>query len=131
LALTQTDENPVFYVQYAHARICSILRSWGGNESELTKANFSLLESRAAHGLMQRLSEFPQLLGDAAKDLGPHAIAFYLRDLASDFHSFYAADRVLVDDQDLRLARIAMLVASKQVLKNGLSLLGVSAPEQM
>lgn len=131
LALTQTDENPVFYVQYAHARICSILRSWGGDESELTKANFSLLESRAAHGLMQRLSEFPQLLGDAAKDLGPHAIAFYLRDLASDFHSFYAADRVLVDDQELRLARIALLVASKQVLKNGLSLLGVSAPEQM
>ena len=131
LALTQTDENPVFYVQYAHARICSILRSWGGDESELTKANFSLLESRAAHGLMQRLSEFPQLLGDAAKDLGPHAIAFYLRDLASDFHSFYGADRVLVDDQELRLARIALLVASKQVLKNGLSLLGVSAPEQM
>jgi arginyl-tRNA synthetase len=80
---------------------------------------------------MQRLGEFPQVLADAAKDLGPHAIAFYLRDLASDFHSFYNSDRVLVDDAELRLARVALLVACKQVLKNGLTLLGVSSPEQM
>lgn len=131
LALTQTDENPVFYVQYAHARICSILRSWGGDEGQLLEAKFNLLESRAAHALLQRLSEFPQVLADAAKELGPHAIAFYLRDLASDFHSFYNSDRVLVDDIELRLARITMLVACKQVLKNGLTLLGVSSPEQM
>jgi len=131
LALTQTDENPVFYVQYAHARICSILRSWGGDESQLLEAKVNLLESRAAHALLQRLGEFPQVLADAAKDLGPHAIAFYLRDLASDFHSFYNSDRVLVDDIELRLARITMLVACKQVLKNGLTLLGVSSPEQM
>ena len=80
---------------------------------------------------MKRLGEFPQLLADAARDLSPHAIAFYLRDLASDFHSFYNADRVLVDEAELRLARVTILVATKQVLKNGLQLLGVSAPEKM
>ena len=131
LALSQTDENPVFYVQYAHARICSILRTWGGVSVELNNANLTHLQGRAADDLLRRLSEYPQVLADAARDLGPHAIAFYLRDLASDFHSFYNADRVLVDDLELRLARIALLYATKQVLANGLSLLGVSSPEQM
>ncbi len=131
LALSQTDENPVFYVQYAHARICSILRSWGGNSNELNMADLSLLQGRAADDLLRRLSEYPQVLSDAARDLSPHAIAFYLRDLASDFHSFYNADRVLVDDITLRLARIALLFSTKQVLSNGLTLLGVSSPEQM
>jgi arginyl-tRNA synthetase len=131
LALTQTDENPVFYVQYAHARICSILRSWGGQVDEIWQADLNLLTSVAANALLRRLSEFPVVLHDAARDLGPHALAFYLRDLASDFHHFYNADRVLVEDQVLRLARIALLFATKQVLANGLSILGVSAPEHM
>jgi len=131
LALSQTDENPVFYVQYAHARICSILRAWGGVSTDLNTANLSHLQGRAADDLLRRLSEFPQTLSDAARDLGPHAIAFYLRDLASNFHSFYNSDRVLVDDLELRLARIALLFATKQVLANGLSLLGVSSPEKM
>jgi arginyl-tRNA synthetase len=131
LALSQTDENPVFYVQYAHARICSILRSWGGHSNELSMADLSVLQGRAADDLLRRLSEYPQVLSDAARDLSPHAIAFYLRDLASDFHSFYNADRVLVDDSTLRLARIALLFSTKQVLSNGLTLLGVSSPEQM
>lgn len=131
LALKQNDENPVFYVQYAHARICSILRQWGGNVDSLSKADVSPLQGRAADELMRRLSEFPAMLAEAARELTPHAVAFYLRDLAGDFHSFYNSDRVLVDDESLKLARLALLAATRQVLSNGLEILGVSAPEQM
>ena len=131
LALKQNDENPVFYVQYAHARICSILRQWAGDQSTLHSADFSLLEGKAADELMRRLSEYPTMLSLAANDLAPHAIAFYLRDLAGDFHSFYNADRVLVDDEALKLARLALLAATRQVIANGLGLLGVFAPEKM
>ena len=131
LALKQNDENPVFYVQYAHARICSILRQWGGDVDALGKVDVSPLEGRAADELMRRLSEFPNMLAEAAKELTPHATAFYLRDLAGDFHSFYNSDRVLVDDELLKLARLALLSATRQVLANGLDLLGVQAPEKM
>jgi arginyl-tRNA synthetase len=89
------------------------------------------LDSKAADTLLRRLAEYSDVLSEAAKDLAPHAIAFYLRDLASDFHTFYNADRVLVDDEPLRLARLALLLATKQVLANGLAVLGVSAPEKM
>lgn len=131
LALKQNDENPVFYVQYAHARICSILRQWAGDEGLLKKANLEYLDSKAADTLLRRLAEYSDVLSDAAKDLAPHAVAFYLRDLAGDFHTFYNADRVLVDDEHLRLARLALLLATKQVIANGLAVLGVSAPEKM
>jgi len=131
LALQQNDENPVFYVQYANARICSILQQWGGQTSELMAADLSLLDSKAADHLLRRLAEYPEMLATAAAELAPHALAFYLRDLAGDFHTFYNADRVLVDDPALKLARIALLSATRQVLQNGLKLLGVSAPAKM
>jgi len=131
LALAQNDENPVFYVQYAHARISSILQHWGGKTADLVNADLSLLNSKASDHLLRRLAEYPELLTDAAADLAPHALAFYLRDLAGDFHTFYNADRVLVDDQNLKLARLALLSATRQVLQNGLKVLGVSAPAKM
>ncbi|MDH6421432.1 arginyl-tRNA synthetase [Polynucleobacter sphagniphilus] len=131
LALQQNDENPVFYVQYAHARICSILAQWGGQAADLVAADLSLLDSKASDHLLRRLAEYPEVLADAAADLAPHALAFYLRDLAGDFHTFYNADRVLVDDQALKLARLALLSATRQVLENGLKLIGVSAPAKM
>ena len=131
LALQQNDENPVFYVQYAHARISSILQQWDGQTSDLKSADLSLLQSKASDHLLRRLAEYPEVLTDAAADLAPHALAFYLRDLAGDFHAFYNADRVLVDDQALKLARLALLSATRQVLQNGLKVLGVSAPAKM
>ena len=131
LALQQNDENPVFYVQYAHARICSILSQWGGQAADLKAADLSLLQSKASDHLLRRLAEYPEVLTDAATDLAPHALAFYLRDLAGDFHTFYNADRVLVDDPALKLARLALLSATRQVLENGLKILGVSAPAKM
>ena len=131
LALQQNDENPVFYVQYAHARICSILQQWGGKAQNLLQVDCSLLQSKASDHLLRRLAEFPEILAEAASELTPHTLAFYLRDLAGDFHSFYNADRVLVEDQALKFARLALLSATRQVLQNGLKVLGVSAPDKM
>jgi arginyl-tRNA synthetase len=131
LALQQNDENPVFYVQYAHARICSILQQWSGTDADLLNADLSLLDSKASDHLLRRLAEYPEMLTTAAAELSPHAVAFYLRDLAGDFHTFYNADRVLVDDANLKLARLALLSATRQVIENGLALLGVSAPRKM
>jgi arginyl-tRNA synthetase len=131
LALKQNDENPVFYVQYAHARICSILRQWAGDEASLKNVSLDGLNSPASDTLLRRLAEYSDMLTDSAKEMTPHTVAFYLRDLAGDFHTFYNADRVLVDDEALRLARLALLSAAKQVIANGLAILGVSAPEKM
>lgn len=131
LALQQNDENPVFYVQYAHARICSILRQWGKDLSELKAVSVDLLEGGATDHLLRRLAEYPDALSSAAADQAPHSLAFYLRDLASDFHAFYNAERVLIDDESLKQARLALLAATRQVIANGLDVLGVSAPQKM
>ena len=134
LALKQNDENPVFYVQYAHARICSVVREYlqqGHDEAALTGANLALLTAPSETALMRKLAEFPDMLAGAAATLAPHDVAFYLRDLAGAFHSYYGAERFLVDDAELARARIALLVATRQVIRNALAVLGVGAPERM
>ena len=109
LALKQNDENPVYYVQYAHARICSVLNElksrYNVDVAQLPGADLSQLTSTQAASLMQKLAEYPDMLTHAANELAPHAVAFYLRDLAGEFHSFYNAERVLVDDEAPRNAR--------------------------
>jgi arginyl-tRNA synthetase len=131
LALKRNDENPVFYVQYAHARICSVLAQWGGDVATLAQADLSLLQAPAEAALMMKLAEYPGMLTRAAAEHAPHDVAFYLRDLAAAFHTYYAAERFLVDDAALARARMALLAAARQVLRNALDVLGVSAPESM
>jgi arginyl-tRNA synthetase len=137
LALSRSDENPVYYVQYAHARLCSVLAQWGGSVDALAadtiagRIDLSLLEAPREFTLIARMAEFPERISEAVDDLAPHAIAFYLKDLAAEVHSYYNAERFLVDDEGLRNARLALLVAARQVLRNGLALIGVSAPERM
>ena len=131
LALAQSDENPVYYVQYAHARICSVLAQWGGDETGLAEVDLSPLLAPREASLMSKIAEYPEVLKKAMQELGPHQVAFYLRDLAGELHSYYNAERVLVDDEALKKARLALLCATRQVLKNGLTLLGVSSPSRM
>ncbi len=131
LARAQTNDNPVYYIQYAHARICSVLSQWGGDVASLKTVNLSPLNMPNETKLMQRLSEFPEVVSDAAADLAPHAIANYLKECASDLHSYYNDTKFLVEDEPTKLARLALIVATQQVLKNGLNLLGVSAPQKM
>ena len=131
LALARSEENPVYYVQYAHARICSMLAQWGGEPASLLRVNLESLQNEKELALAQRLAEFPQMLDTAAAELAPHAVAFYLRALAGEFHSYYNAERILVEDEALRAARLALCAAVRQTLENGLALLGVSAPEKM
>jgi arginyl-tRNA synthetase len=131
LARAQTNDNPVYYIQYAHARICSVLNQWGGDVSNLKAVNLTPLSEPNEAMLMQRLSEYPEIVNDAATDLAPHTIANYLKECASDLHSYYNDTKFLVDDESTKLARLALIAATQQVLKNGLHLLGVSAPEKM
>jgi arginyl-tRNA synthetase len=135
LALKQNDENPVFYVQYAHARICSVIgkaaAQAGIDVATLVGADLSLLKAPTEAALMLQLAEYPTMLRRAADGLAPHDVAFYLRDVAAAFHSYYAAERFLVEDAALARARLALLAATRQVLRNALALLGVSAPERL
>jgi len=135
LARTQSDENPVYYLQYAHARICSVLRQAGltpeAAETALADADLSPLTSPYEETLLRRIADFPGEMALAARDAAPHQVTFYLKDLAQEFHSYYTAERFLVDDGKLQRARLALAVATAQVLKNGLAVLGISAPSSM
>ena len=140
LALSRSDENPVYYIQYAHARICSILAQAGGALADAdeaaalaaaAKAPIGRLVAPSEYALMARMASFPTLLADAARELAPHQLAYYLKDLAADFHTFYNAERVRIDDAALQEARMALLVAVRTVLRCGMGLIGVSAPERL
>jgi arginyl-tRNA synthetase len=131
LAVQKNNDNPVYYVQYAHARICSVLASWGGDRAQLANVDLSPLDSAAAQSLMLKLAQYPAMLSAAATDFAPHDVTFYLRELAAAYHSYYDAERILVDDEAVKLARLALVAATAQVLHNGLAVLGVSAPQKM
>ncbi len=131
LAVAKNNDNPVYYVQYAHARICSVLSAWGGEKSQLEAVDLSALQSPQAQALMLLLAKYPDMLSAAALDFAPHDVTFYLRELAASYHSYYDAERILVDDEAVKLARLALVAATAQVLHNGLAVLGVSAPQKM
>ena len=135
LAVAQNNDNPVYYVQYAHARIHSVLRAWAQEDSgvvvHLAQADLAPLDSEPAQALMLQLAKYPAMLTAAAHDFAPHDVTFYLRDLAAAYHSYYDAERILVDDRRVRQARLALIAATAQVIANGLAVLGVSAPTQM
>jgi len=134
LALKRNDENPVFYVQYAHARISSVIREFaaqGGDVASLASGDLARLSATSETALLRKLADYPEMLAAAAATLAPHEVAFYLRELSAAFHSYYGAERFLVDDAELARARLALLAATRQVIRNALALLGVSAPERM
>ena len=131
LAKSQTNENPVYYIQYAHARVCSVIAQWDGDEATLVKADLARLDSPYELALAAKLAEFPEVIESAAQELAPHLVAFYLKDLSAAFHSYYNAERMLVDDEALKEARIALAIAVRQVIRNGLAMLGVGCPASM
>jgi len=135
LAVQKNNDNPVYYVQYAHARICSVLAAWqdkdGGVVASLAQVDLSPLQSAPALALLLLLAKYPEMLSAAAQDFAPHDVTFYLRELAASYHSYYDAERILVDDVPVRQARLALVAATAQVLHNGLAVLGVSAPRRM
>jgi arginyl-tRNA synthetase len=131
--VAQNNDNPVYYVQYAHARICSVLRGWreSYDVAELRDVDLAALDGPQAQALMLLLAKYPEMLTAAAQGNAPHDVTFYLRELAAAYHSYYDAERILVDDERVRLARLALVAATAQVLHNGLAVLGVSAPARM
>ncbi len=131
LAKSQSNDNPVYYIQYADARVCSVLAQWGGEQTALHKSDLARLDNPRELALAAKLGEFPEVIEIAANDLAPHLIAFYLKDLAAEFHSYYNAERMLVDDAALKDARVALAAAVRQVISNGMAILGVSCPQSM
>jgi arginyl-tRNA synthetase len=135
LALAQSDENPVYYVQYAHARVCSVFRQLQekglAHERAIGESHFAKLTEPQEIALIRRLTSYPEVLERATADLEPHQIVYYLRDLAGEFHAYYNAHKFIIDDVELRNARLNLIAATRQVLANGLKILSVSAPEKM
>jgi len=131
LAKSQSNDNPVYYIQYAHARVCSVMEQWGGNPAELVNADLAALIEAQELQILQKLMDYPEQIEGAARELAPHLLAFYLKDLAGDFHSYYNSTRLLVEDDRTKLARLALAVCVRQVLRNGLEILGVGAPDRM
>ena len=131
LAKSQTNDNPVYSIQYAHARKCAVLNQVLMTKEDLHNFDESLLTSTHEHQLIKRLSEFPEIILLSSSESSPHYIATFLKDLAADFHSYYNANKFLSDDKELQNARLALIGATKIVIKNGLQLLGISAPEKM
>ena len=135
LALSQSNDNPVYYIQYAHARACSVMRKlaehgWDWTE-EAGVAQLDALTEENEKALLRQLDRYPEVVAGAAVGNEPHLVATYLRELAGDFHTSYNAHKVLVEEAPLRNARVALCMAVRQVIANGLGLLGVSAPEVM
>ena len=131
LARSKSEENPVYYVQYAHARICSVLAQWGGDVATLKAADLAPLTSKYESELLRMLADYPETLAAATRELAPHLLPTYLAELAAKLHTYYNAERFLLDDEALTRARLALILATRQVLQNGLRVLGVSAPEKM
>jgi arginyl-tRNA synthetase len=131
LAKSRSEDNPVYYVQYAHARICSVLAQWGGDVATLHHVDLTPLTSRYESDLLRALADFPDMLRTAARELAPHLVCVYLGELAAKLHSYYNAEKFLVEDENLKLARLSLILATRRVLRNGLAVLGVSAPEKM
>jgi len=135
LAKSESKDNPVYYIQYAHARVCSVQRKLTENgwawDKDAGLANLALLNTEHEKDLITKLSKYPEVLTSAAEGYEPHMLANYLRELANDFHSYYNANKMLIEEAELRNARVTLSEAARQVLHNGLTLLGVSAPEQM
>lgn len=131
LATSQSNDNPVYYIQYAHARVCSVMEQWGGNPEELVNADLTPLVEEQELQILQKLLDYPEQIEGAARELAPHLLAFYLKDLAGGFHSYYNSTRLLVEDDRTKLARLALAAAVRQVLRNGLEILGVGVPDRM
>ncbi|MBC2729948.1 arginine--tRNA ligase [Thiobacillus sp.] len=131
LALARNNDNPVYYVQYAHARICRVFEEWDGMSDALDGADLAPLTAQHELALLQRLAEYPETVATAARELAPHLLVHYLQVLAGDFHSWYNAEKFLVDDTSTKLARLTLADATRIAIVNGLALLGVSAPEKM
>jgi len=133
LAKSRSNENPVFYVQYAHARICSVFRQGAerGYQWDRHRAQWDLLTEEHEQRLLMTLSRYPEVVEQAALAYEPHQLAYYLKDLANDFHTYYNAHAFLVEQDTLRDTRLSLLAATRQVIQNGLALLGVAAPETM